>query len=118
MNANLVHRSDSRNGPHSARFDCQFATGRCRSSEVRRANGHGGSSVGDTSASSYGTMPFFAGSRTEVARLDEIKGIARVEIHPGKLDEWKRLTEQAMEIVRTRDPGTLQYEVFFNDDES
>ena len=50
--------------------------------------------------------------------MDEIKGIARVKIHPGKLDEWKRLTEQAIEIVRTRDPGTLQYEVFFNDDES
>jgi len=50
--------------------------------------------------------------------MDEIKGIARVKIHPGKLDEWKRLTEQAMEIVRTRDRGTLQYEVFFNDDES
>ena len=40
--------------------------------------------------------------------MDEIKGIARVKVHPGKLDEWKRLTEQAMEIVRTRDPGTLQ----------
>ena len=50
--------------------------------------------------------------------MDEIKGIARVVVHPGKLDEWKRLTEQAMEIVRTRDPGTLQYEVFFNADES
>lgn len=50
--------------------------------------------------------------------MEEIKGIARVKLHPGKLDEWKRLTEQAMEIVRTRDPGTLQYEVFFNHDES
>lgn len=50
--------------------------------------------------------------------MDEIKGIARVRIHPGQLDEWKRLTEQAMEIVGTREPGTLQYEVFFNDDES
>jgi quinol monooxygenase YgiN len=50
--------------------------------------------------------------------MDEIKGIARVKFRPGKLEEWKRLTEQAMEIVRTRDPGTLQYEVFFNDDES
>jgi quinol monooxygenase YgiN len=50
--------------------------------------------------------------------MNEIKGIARVKFHPGKLDEWKRLTEQAMEIVRTRDTGTLQYEVFFNDDES
>ena len=29
-----------------------------------------------------------------------------------------RLSEQAMEIVRTRDSGTLQYEIFFNEDES
>ena len=50
--------------------------------------------------------------------MDEIKGIARVKFHPGKLEEWKRLTEQAMEIVRTKDTGTLQYEIFFNADES
>jgi quinol monooxygenase YgiN len=52
------------------------------------------------------------------ATMDEIKGIARVKFHPGKVEEWKRLTEQAMEIVRTRDTGTLQYEVFLNEDES
>ncbi|HTE45581.1 MAG TPA: antibiotic biosynthesis monooxygenase [Gemmatimonadaceae bacterium] len=50
--------------------------------------------------------------------MDEIKGIARVKFHPGKLEEWKRLTEAAMEIVRTKDRGTLQYEIFFNEDES
>jgi quinol monooxygenase YgiN len=50
--------------------------------------------------------------------MDEIKGIARVRFHPGKVDEWKRLTEQAMEIVRTKDQGTLQYEIFFNEDET
>ena len=50
--------------------------------------------------------------------MDEIKGIARVKFHPGKVEEWKRLTEEAMEIVRTRDTGTLQYEIFFNEDES
>src|SRR5437868_14262566 len=50
--------------------------------------------------------------------MQEIKGIARVKFHPGKVEEWKRLTEQAMEIVRTRDSGTLQYEIFFNADES
>jgi quinol monooxygenase YgiN len=48
----------------------------------------------------------------------EIKGIARVKFLPGKVEEWKRLTEQAMEIVRTKDRGTLQYEIFFNADES
>ena len=50
--------------------------------------------------------------------MEEIKGIARVKFHPGKIKEWKRLTEQAMEIVRTKDRGTLQYEIFFNEDES
>jgi quinol monooxygenase YgiN len=50
--------------------------------------------------------------------VDEIKGIARVRIHPGRVEEWKRLTEQAMEIVRTQDPGTLQYEVFFDEGET
>ena len=50
--------------------------------------------------------------------MKEIKGIARVKFLPGKLEEWKRLTEEAMHIVRTRDKGTLQYEIFFNADES
>ena len=50
--------------------------------------------------------------------MDEIKGIARAKIRPGKLDEYKRLCMEAMEIVRTRDTGTLQYEVFFNADET
>jgi quinol monooxygenase YgiN len=50
--------------------------------------------------------------------LNEIKGIARVTFHPHKVEEWKRLTEQAMEIVRTKDRGTLQYEIFFNEDET
>ena len=50
--------------------------------------------------------------------MDEIKGIARVKFHPGKVEEWKRLTKQAMEVVRTKDRGTLQYEIFFNEHES
>ena len=50
--------------------------------------------------------------------MDEIKGIARVKFHAGKVDEYERLSAEAMEIVRTRDSGTLQYEIFFNEDES
>lgn len=50
--------------------------------------------------------------------MTEIKGIARVKFLPGRLQEWKRLTAEAMHIVRTRDTGTLQYEIFFNADES
>ncbi len=34
--------------------------------------------------------------------MQEIKGIARDKFLPGKVEEWKRLTSQAMEIVRTK----------------
>jgi quinol monooxygenase YgiN len=44
--------------------------------------------------------------------------IARFKFHEGKLDEFKRLSAQCMEIVRTKDTGTLQYEIYFNGDES
>ena len=45
-------------------------------------------------------------------------GIVRVKFHEGKLDEFKRLSAQCMEIVRAKDPGTLQYDTYFNDDQS
>jgi hypothetical protein len=35
--------------------------------------------------------------------MDEIKGTARVKFLPGKVEEWKRLTTEAMEIVRTKE---------------
>ena len=45
-------------------------------------------------------------------------GIARFRFHEGKLEEFKRLSAQALELVRANEPGTLQYDVFFNDDQS
>jgi quinol monooxygenase YgiN len=50
--------------------------------------------------------------------MSELQGIVRFRFHPGKLDEFKRLSARAMEIVRAREPGTLQYETYFNADES
>jgi quinol monooxygenase YgiN len=47
----------------------------------------------------------------------EILGIGRFKLHEGKLEEFKRLSEQAMEIVRNMDTGTLQYDIYFNDDQ-
>jgi quinol monooxygenase YgiN len=44
--------------------------------------------------------------------------IARFKFHEGKLGEFKRLSAQAMGIVRTKDSGTLQYDTYFNDDQS
>ena len=50
--------------------------------------------------------------------MGELQGIARFRFHEGKVEDFKRLSAECMEIVRTKDTGTLQYEIFFNDDES
>src|SRR5918999_2939414 len=54
----------------------------------------------------------------EVRLMSELVGIARFRFHDGNVDEFKRLSAQAMEIVRTKDTGTLQYAIYFNDDQS
>ena len=43
----------------------------------------------------------------EAGAVSELQGIARFKFHEGKLKEYKRLNAQAMEIVRTKDTGTL-----------
>jgi len=50
--------------------------------------------------------------------VTELMGIARFKFHPGKLEDFKRLSAQCMEIVRAKDPGTLQYDTFLNADGS
>jgi hypothetical protein len=54
----------------------------------------------------------------EAGPVSELLGIARFKFHEGKAEEYKRLSAQAMEIVRTKDSGTLQFDTYFNDDES
>ena len=50
--------------------------------------------------------------------MSELLGIARFKFHEGKREEYLRLSEQARDIVRTKDSGTLQYDVYLNDDQS
>ena len=50
--------------------------------------------------------------------MAELLGIARFKFHEAKLDEYKRLSAWAMEIVRTKDTGTLQYDTYLNEDQS
>jgi quinol monooxygenase YgiN len=50
--------------------------------------------------------------------VSELQGIARFRFREGKLEEFRRLSARAMEIARTRDTGTLQYEIYFNNDQS
>jgi quinol monooxygenase YgiN len=54
----------------------------------------------------------------EVRAVSELVGIARFKFHEGSVEEFKRLSAQALEIVRTKDTGTLQYDIYFNDDQS
>ena len=48
----------------------------------------------------------------------EIQGIGRFKFRDGELAEFKRLSARLMEIVRSKDTGTLQYEIYFNGDQS
>ena len=50
--------------------------------------------------------------------MSELQGIARFKFHEGKVEEFKRVSAQCLEIARTKDTGTLQYEIYFNDDQS
>ena len=37
--------------------------------------------------------------------MSELQGVGRLKVHEGKLEEFKRLSVQAMEIVRAKDTG-------------
>ena len=50
--------------------------------------------------------------------MGELIGIARFRFHPGKVEEYKRLSAQAMDIVRAKERDTLEYAIYFNADES
>lgn len=48
----------------------------------------------------------------------ELQAIVRFRFHDSAVDEFKRLSEECLAIVRAQDTGTLQYDTFFNHDES
>ena len=50
--------------------------------------------------------------------MGELLGIARFRFHPGRVEEYKRLSAQAMDIVRAKESGTLEYSIYFNEDKS
>jgi quinol monooxygenase YgiN len=78
-----------------------------------------GTVIGRTLARPTGRVdPSQQRRRLEARAVSELQGIARFKFHEGKLEEFKRLSAQCMEIVRTKDTGTLQYEIYFNDDQS
>lgn len=50
--------------------------------------------------------------------MSRIQAVGRFRIHPGKVEEFKRLSRACMAIVREKDPGTIRYDVFLNDGET
>jgi quinol monooxygenase YgiN len=50
--------------------------------------------------------------------MSELLGIARFKFHEGKREEYLRLSDQARDIVRTKDSGTLGYDLYLNGDRS
>ena len=46
----------------------------------------------------------------------EIQGIGGLKIHDGKLEEFQRVASRFIEVTRTE--GTLQYELYFNSDQT
>lgn len=50
--------------------------------------------------------------------MGELQGIARFRFHEGQVEEFKRLSKICLEIVQEKDTGTLQYETYFNADET
>src|SRR3954453_18069022 len=55
---------------------------------------------------------------TKEAIMGELQAIVRFTFHPGTVEDFKRLSAECLEIVRTKDAGTLQYDTYFNADES
>src|SRR5262245_39651989 len=45
-------------------------------------------------------------------------GIARFRFREGKREEFERLSAEAMEIVKAKEAGTLQYDTYMNEDRS
>ena len=50
--------------------------------------------------------------------MSELLGIARFKFHEGKREEYLRLSDQATELVRATEPGTLGYDLYLNGDQS
>jgi quinol monooxygenase YgiN len=50
--------------------------------------------------------------------VSELLGIARFRFLEGKRDEYLRLSAQANAIVAEKDSGTLQYDLYLNDDQT
>ena len=52
------------------------------------------------------------------SQTTELRGVARLTFHEGRREEFERIATQIMELVRTKDSGTLQYDIYIDADKS
>jgi quinol monooxygenase YgiN len=50
--------------------------------------------------------------------MNSIQGSAFMKIHDGKLNEFKDLCTQIIQAIKTSEPDTTQFDLFFNTDET
>ena len=50
--------------------------------------------------------------------MSDLRGVARLKIDDGRLEDFKRMAVEVLDIVREKDKGTLQYDMYFNEDET
>ena len=50
--------------------------------------------------------------------MKELQVTARCKIHDGKLDAFRAVAAECLKSVRERDDGTMQYDWFFNEDQT
>ena len=48
----------------------------------------------------------------------EIQIVVEATISEGKVDALKKLAQETLDVVKAKDPGTLAYQFYFNNDES
>jgi len=109
-----LHTAESGDFPPSTDARVVVERGRASARPAVRLLRSGRRSPGQPSAS----IPVGNAGVWRPQPVSELQGIARFKFHEGKLEEFKRLSAQAMEVARTKDTGTLQYAVYFNDDQS
>jgi len=50
--------------------------------------------------------------------MNNIQVTARLKIYDGKLEEFKKLAAEILSVIKEKDQNTLQYDWFFNEDQT
>lgn len=50
--------------------------------------------------------------------MKDIQVSARLKINPGKMEEFKKVANSCVEMVKQKDKGTIQYDWFYNQSKS